>query len=162
MFIVGFVFILGLIVGSFINMALARYNTGLSFNKRSFCFSCGHMLSWYDLIPLVSFIMQSRKCRYCQSKISFQYPVVELITGVLFVFIFFKLDPSFSVYYLLLTTYYCGTRRNHLRQINRRARGPHRRSIPARGAPQKNSLVCRECCTAHDHCDRHSRTTCKR
>ncbi len=106
MFIVGFVFILGLIVGSFINMALARYNTGLSFNKRSFCFSCGHMLSWYDLIPLVSFIMQSRKCRYCQSKISFQYPVVELITGVLFVFIFFKLDPSFSVYYLLLTTYY--------------------------------------------------------
>jgi len=105
-FVVGFVFALGLIVGSFMNMALARYNTGLRFNKRSFCFSCEHTLSWYDLIPLISFIIQKGRCRYCGTSISLRYPLIEFVTGVFFVLIFLKSDPSLSVYYILNTTYY--------------------------------------------------------
>ncbi len=104
-FSIFFIFILGLIVGSFINMALARCNTGLSFNKRSFCFSCGHTLSWYDLIPLMSFIIQNGKCRYCQSKISFQYFVIELMIGLTFVVVFLKINPT-TIYELLITSYW--------------------------------------------------------
>jgi len=99
-------FVFGLIIGSFMNMALTRYNTGLHFNKRSFCFSCGHTLSWYDLIPLVSFIIQKRRCRYCGVRISLRYPVIEFIAGVLFVFLLLKLTPPFSTYQFLLIAYY--------------------------------------------------------
>ena len=49
------------------------------------CVDCGHVLSWYDLLPLMSWIMLRGKCRYCHKPISWQYPVVEALTAVLFV-----------------------------------------------------------------------------
>lgn len=86
-----FVFIFGAIVGSFLNVLVLRYNTGVSAAKgRSFCFSCGKKLGPLELIPVLSFIIQGGKCLGCQSKISWQYPVVESITGALFVGIFWK------------------------------------------------------------------------
>lgn len=53
--------------------------------KRSHCESCKKTLSWYDLIPFLSFIFLKGRCRYCNVSLSLQYPVVELLTGILFI-----------------------------------------------------------------------------
>jgi leader peptidase (prepilin peptidase)/N-methyltransferase len=81
-----FVFIFGLAVGSFLNCVIYRLETGESFLKgRSYCPHCKHVLAWKDLIPIFSFLILKGKCRYCKKKISFQYPLVELFIGILFV-----------------------------------------------------------------------------
>jgi prepilin signal peptidase PulO-like enzyme (type II secretory pathway) len=84
-------FIFGTIIGSFLNVLVLRYNTGVSVTRgRSFCFSCGKKLSWLELVPILSFLLQKGKCRGCKSKISWQYPLVELLTGILFLGVFLK------------------------------------------------------------------------
>ena len=86
-----FVFTLGLCIGSFLNVVIYRTESGESIiNGRSHCPYCGHILEWYDLIPLLSFILLRGKCRYCRHKISWQYPLVELLTGLIFFYIFFN------------------------------------------------------------------------
>ncbi|MDI6591437.1 MAG: prepilin peptidase [Patescibacteria group bacterium] len=90
-------FLLGLIIGSFLNSVIYRLKTGQSFLfKRSHCPHCQHILSWSDLIPVLSFLIQKGKCRYCQKNISWQYPLVELATGILFVFAAFLIFPKNS------------------------------------------------------------------
>jgi leader peptidase (prepilin peptidase)/N-methyltransferase len=85
------IFIFGTIIGSFLNVLILRYNTGISALKgRSFCFSCGKVLGPLELIPVFSFLWQRGKCIGCQSKISWQYPVVEAFTGLLFMGVFIK------------------------------------------------------------------------
>jgi len=105
------VFIFGTIIGSFLNVLILRYNTGVSPLKgRSFCFSCGKKLGFMELIPVLSFILQGGKCAGCQSKISWQYPVVECLTGLLFVgvfakylgFVYFILNPWYIVISLIV------------------------------------------------------------
>lgn len=76
--------ILGLIVGSFLNVIILRMNTGMGIGGRSQCFSCSKVLSWYELMPILSFILQRGKCRTCRSSISIQYPLVELVTAAVF------------------------------------------------------------------------------
>ena len=93
-----FFFLLGLIIGSFLNVVILRYNTGLGISGRSGCFSCGKKLEWYELIPVVSFIVQKGRCRKCGAVLSLQYPLVELLTGFLFLGIFLK-------YYFLSLSY---------------------------------------------------------
>jgi leader peptidase (prepilin peptidase) / N-methyltransferase len=90
-FLVGiFLFILGIIIGSFLNVVIYRYNTGMGINGRSKCFSCGKTLQWYELVPLISYIFLRGRCSVCQSKISWQYPAVELLTGLTFLALFLK------------------------------------------------------------------------
>ena len=98
------IFVLGTIIGSFLNVFVLRYNTGLSFvTGRSKCMSCGKVLRWYELIPLFSFLMLGGKCLGCNSKISRQYFIVELITAIIFagLFLRFGLTPMLALYLLI-------------------------------------------------------------
>ncbi|MCG2690014.1 prepilin peptidase [Candidatus Parcubacteria bacterium] len=86
-----FVFIFGLIVGSFLNCLIYRFEqneTKTLLKGRSFCPHCKHQLSFWDLLPVLSFFFSKGKCRYCQKSISWQYPIVEIATGLLFLLIF--------------------------------------------------------------------------
>lgn len=83
-----FIFLLGIIIGSFLNVVIFRLNTGLSISRgHSKCLICNHRLKWYELIPIFSYLFQSGKCRKCKTKISKQYLIVELLTGAIFVLI---------------------------------------------------------------------------
>lgn len=97
-------FILGTIVGSFLNVVIFRYNTGLSFiTGRSKCFSCGKTLHWYELLPLFSYMMLGGKCLGCSSKISPQYFIVELLTALIFsgVFLRFGMTSLLPLYLVI-------------------------------------------------------------
>ena len=79
----------GLVLGSFVNAWVWRTSQDISVaDGRSKCPHCKHQLAWYDLLPVVSYLMLLGKCRYCHKPISAQYPVVELGTGALFVLLF--------------------------------------------------------------------------
>ena len=94
-----FNFILGAIVGSFLNVLIYRLPRKIEVvYSRSFCPECGHKLGFFDLIPLLSYILLKGKCRYCGEKISFIYPLVEFLTGVIFVISF--IYYGFSIFYL--------------------------------------------------------------
>ena len=81
------IFLFGLAAGSFLNCVIYRLESNQSFLKgRSFCPHCKHQLGFWDLMPVLSFIMLGGKCRYCQKRIPLQYPLIELSTGLLFVF----------------------------------------------------------------------------
>ena len=83
------VFVFGLAVGSFLSAFVYRLEKGESaLHGRSHCPHCNHPLAWHDLIPIVSFVMLQRRCRYCKEKISLQDPFVELATALIFVAIF--------------------------------------------------------------------------
>lgn len=102
-----FVFILGLFIGSFLNVLADRLPRNETILGRSHCDKCKKTLAWVDLIPLLSFIYLRGKCRYCFSKISIQYPVVELITGILFAFTIYYLPITNSIAnYLVSSIYY--------------------------------------------------------
>ncbi len=77
--------IFGLIVGSFLNVIILRQGKS-GIGGRSHCPHCEKQLSWYELIPVFSFLLQRGKCRSCKQPISLQYPLVELLTGVIFYF----------------------------------------------------------------------------
>ncbi|MBU3934434.1 prepilin peptidase [Patescibacteria group bacterium] len=99
-----FIFLFGLIAGSFLNCVIYRLEKRRSFLKgRSCCPKCSHQLNWYDLMPVFSYLLLRGKCRYCKKSISFQYPLIELATGFLFLAVF---NPEYAVrtFYLLLVT----------------------------------------------------------
>lgn len=80
-------FVFGLVFGSFFNVVGLRSPRDETFvNDRSYCPNCKHQLSWYELIPVVSFLIQKGKCRNCNQRISIIYPTTELLTGFLFAF----------------------------------------------------------------------------
>lgn len=77
-------FLLGLCVGSFCNVLIYRIPKGEEFVKTpSHCMRCGHELRWYELVPVVSWMIQGGKCRSCGGKLSWQYPMVEGINGLM-------------------------------------------------------------------------------
>src|SRR3989338_3567698 len=87
--------VLGLIIGSFLNVVIYRYNTARTLGGRSACMSCQKVLCWYELIPLISFLALGGRCKYCKTKISKQYPAVELLTGIIFASLFLKFQGLF-------------------------------------------------------------------
>jgi leader peptidase (prepilin peptidase)/N-methyltransferase len=89
-----FVFIFGTIIGSFLNVVVCRYNTGRGLGGRSRCAVTGKTLRWFELIPIVSYLIQGGKSRYSQTRISAQYPLVEFFTGFSFLLIFQKFVPD--------------------------------------------------------------------
>lgn len=100
-----FYFILGAIIGSFLNVLILRYNTNKSNGGRSACMSCGRQLSALDLIPIMSWVMLRGRCRSCTSRISWQYPLVELTLAILFLAVSLKLLPlQETAFALLLST----------------------------------------------------------
>lgn len=81
-----FLFILGLVVGSFLNVLIDRLSQDQSILGRSECDHCKKKIQWFDLVPVFSYLNLRGRCRYCKKVISLQYPIVELLTGVLFIF----------------------------------------------------------------------------
>ncbi|MFC0522449.1 prepilin peptidase [Pontibacillus salicampi] len=85
-FLTSYTFLIGLMFGSFYNVVGLRVAQSEGFfSSRSRCPRCGHTLSWVELIPVVSFLLQRGKCRSCATRISYLYPLVEVTTAVLFV-----------------------------------------------------------------------------
>jgi prepilin signal peptidase PulO-like enzyme (type II secretory pathway) len=79
-----FAFLLGTVIGSFLNVVILRHNTGRSLSGRSGCGVCGKTLTWRELIPVLSFLVQRGRCRTCRSPLSLQYPIVETLAGLAF------------------------------------------------------------------------------
>lgn len=78
-----FVFIFGLLIGSFLNVVILRLPEGKSIvTPRSSCGHCGHMIAWYENIPVLSYIFLKGRCSSCAVKISWQYPLIELFVGI--------------------------------------------------------------------------------
>ncbi|HEV3198486.1 MAG TPA: prepilin peptidase [Bryobacteraceae bacterium] len=85
----------GLLIGSFLNVCVHRWPRGRSVVKpRSHCVRCRKPIAWYDNIPVVSYLLLRGRCRHCGRHISIRYPVVELITGLLFFFFVWTLGPT--------------------------------------------------------------------
>lgn len=82
-----FTFIIGLVFGSFFNVLIYRIPRRISIIKpSSFCPHCQRKIRFYDNIPLISFLLLGGRCRYCKKPISLRYPIVELLTGFIFLF----------------------------------------------------------------------------
>ena len=94
-----FAFLLGLIIGSFLNCLIWRIYKNESIGGRSYCPKCRKQIDWYDNIPILSFILLRGRCRHCQASISWQYPLVEFITALLFLMTFMKdsVSPDFTI-----------------------------------------------------------------
>ena len=103
------IFVFGLLVGSFLNVAILRLGTGESLmGGRSHCVRCKKDLSWKDLLPLLSFLILRGKCRYCKRKISLQYALVEATTSLLFLLVALKLAlPADALEWIALALVLC-------------------------------------------------------
>jgi len=96
--VVIFIFILGTIIGSFLNVVIDRIPAGFPLTGRSHCDHCQKELTPQELIPLLSFLWQKGHCTACGAKLEWQYPLVELTTGLLFVLAFVRFSSaSFSL-----------------------------------------------------------------
>lgn len=101
-------FLFGLAIGSFLNVVIYRWPREISFAKgRSFCPACHHSLAARDLVPLLSYLALRGRCRFCRARISWRYPLVELLCGIglALLFWFYGLSLLFfqwSVLFLLL------------------------------------------------------------
>lgn len=95
-YIVLFVFVLGAVVGSFLNVVILRYRKK-SILGRSACNKCEKELEWFELLPIFSFLIQRGRCRKCGVSISWQYPLVELVNGAIFVTIFYFLVNFYQI-----------------------------------------------------------------
>lgn len=102
-----FFFFLGLVIGSFLNVIIYRLPQGISIVKPpSSCPVCKNKIKPYDNVPIISYIILKGKCRYCGAKISPVYPIVEGLTGILFLILYikFKSNIFIAIKFMLLTS----------------------------------------------------------
>lgn len=100
-------FIYGCIIGSFLNVCIYRIPAGISFSKgRSYCPVCKETLKPYDMVPLLSYMILGGKCRNCKTRISIQYPLIELLTGIAFTLT--AIRYHLSLHSILVCLFICG------------------------------------------------------
>lgn len=100
------VFIYGLVIGSFLNVCIFRIPEGVSvINPPSSCSSCGHRLYFKDMIPVVNYIVNKGRCKYCNASYSVQYPIIEILNGAFYLMVALKYGWSFygAVYCILVS-----------------------------------------------------------
>lgn len=108
MFIIGILFfLLGASFGSFLNALEWRIKNNLSLLERSLCTQCRKEIKWYDNVPILSFFILKRKCRYCHKNISWQYPIVELLMGLGWMAIWFYSTQGLSILPITRIIYEC-------------------------------------------------------
>src|SRR5207249_10158984 len=91
-------FLLGLVIGSFLNVVIARLPEGRSIVRPpSACPACSGSIRWYDNIPVLSWLWLRARCRNCQASISWRYPLVELLTAVLFLLAARRFGPTLEL-----------------------------------------------------------------
>lgn len=96
-----FVFIIGLCIGSFLNVVILRALSGESIVfPPSKCPKCQNRLKWWHNIPLISYMLLKGRCAFCHEKISIQYPVIEFLTGYLFLTLYLKFGLTFNTLFL--------------------------------------------------------------
>ncbi len=100
------IFLYGLLIGSFLNVCIYRIPRNENIvTTRSHCMHCGTQIKWYDLVPFFSYIILGGKCRKCKTRLSLQYPLVELFNALLYCSIFLVNGFNFvSVIYCLMTS----------------------------------------------------------
>lgn len=94
-----FIFLLGLAIGSFLNVCIYRIplpDISIHSPRRSFCPECKALIHFYDNIPVLSYLLLRGRCRACKAKISIIYPLVELATAALFLFMFYHFGLTFE------------------------------------------------------------------
>lgn len=105
-----FLFFFGACIGSFLNVVIFRYDpektrvVGKHLSGRSKCRSCGKTLRWFELVPILSFIIQRGRCWRCKEKISFQYPIVEILCGLSFVAVYLLFGLTYKALLIELFT----------------------------------------------------------
>ncbi len=97
LYVLSVIFVLGLIIGSFLDVIVSRFHTGKSINGRSRCMSCGHILSWYELFPFVSYLALRGRCKNCGGHIPLRLLLMELVTAVLFVFVYLSTETFIAL-----------------------------------------------------------------
>lgn len=96
-------FIFGIIIGSFLNVLIYRIPEKITMQGRSMCPKCKTLIRWYHNIPIFSWIFLKGKCRYCNNKIHYQYPLIEFISGILILIVAYKFNYDVKNIYLWST-----------------------------------------------------------
>jgi leader peptidase (prepilin peptidase)/N-methyltransferase len=98
------VFVLGIVIGSFLNVVILRSPKGENIAyPASHCPTCKTPLKWWHNIPILSWILLKGKCGFCSEKISIQYPIIELITGIIFFAVYYKVGFTIVSLFLMLS-----------------------------------------------------------
>ncbi len=100
-----FIFIIGLCIGSFLNVLAYRIPQKMKPNGRSMCPHCNHELKWYELIPVFSYILLKGKCKNCNERISILYPIIEIMTALFYslLYLTFGFGYEFFLYVFVIT-----------------------------------------------------------
>ena len=102
-----FVMLFGVLFGSFANVVIFRDDKRKSIlTGRSECPSCKHVLTWYELIPVLSYLIQGGRCRSCKNALSVQYPLVEIGMGVLFALAYSISNQGWVVFFFLAVAFF--------------------------------------------------------